>query len=72
MPSAKTVTTNFFWRFFERCGAQLVALVVSIILARLLEPSVYGEIALILVFTSILQCSKSRSTGQRFTNNNDR
>ena len=55
MPSAKTVTTNFFWRFFERCGAQLVAFVVSIILARLLEPSVYGEIALILVFTSILQ-----------------
>lgn len=55
MPSAKTVTTNFFWRFFERCGAQLVAFVVSIILARLLDPAVYGEIALIMVFTTILQ-----------------
>lgn len=55
MPSAKTVTTNFFWRFFERCGAQLVTFVVSIILARLLEPAVYGEIALIMVFTTILQ-----------------
>lgn len=55
MPSAKIVTTNFFWRFFERCGAQLVAFVVSIILARLLDPAVYGEIALIMVFTTILQ-----------------
>lgn len=55
MPSAKTVTINFFWRFFERCGAQLVAFVVSIILARLLDPAVYGEIALIMVFTAILQ-----------------
>lgn len=55
MPTAKTVTTNFFWRFFERCGSQFVAFFVSIILARLLDPAVYGEIALITVFTSILQ-----------------
>lgn len=55
MPTAKTVTTNFFWRFFERCGAQFVAFFVSIILARLLDPAVYGEIALVTVFTSILQ-----------------
>lgn len=55
MPSAKTVTTNFFWRFFERCGAQFVAFFISIILARLLDPAVYGEIALITVFICILQ-----------------
>lgn len=55
MPSAKTVTANFFWRFFERCGSQLVSFFVSIILARLLDPTVYGEIALITVFTCILQ-----------------
>ncbi len=55
MSTAKTVTTNFFWRFFERCGAQFVSFFVSIILARLLDPSVYGEIALITVFTCILQ-----------------
>ena len=54
MPTAKTVTTNFFWRFFERCGAQFVSFFVSVILARLLDPSVYGEIALITVFTSLL------------------
>ena len=53
--SAKKVTVNFFWRFFERCGAQVVSFVVSIILARLLDPSVYGEIALVMVFTCLLQ-----------------
>ena len=50
----KTVTSNMLWRFLERCGAQGVTFVVSIILARLLEPEVYGTIALVTVFTTIL------------------
>ena len=49
-----TTIGNFFWRFAERCGAQLVQFIVSIILARLLAPEVYGTIALITVFTTIL------------------
>ena len=49
------VISGFIWRFAERCGAQLVGFIVSVILARLLEPSVYGTIALITVFTTILQ-----------------
>lgn len=47
--------SNLIWRFAERCGAQLVAFVVSIVLARILEPQAYGTIALITVFTTILQ-----------------
>ena len=43
------------WRFFERIGAQGVTLIVSIVLARLLDPVVYGTVALVTVFTSILQ-----------------
>ena len=39
----------------ERCGAQLVTLLVSIVLARLLDPAVYGMIALVTVITTILQ-----------------
>lgn len=38
----------------ERTGAQLVEFVVSIILARLLVPEVFGKITMIMVFTSIL------------------
>lgn len=49
------VLFNLFWRFAERCGAQFVAFVVSIVLARMLEPEVYGGVALITVFTTILQ-----------------
>lgn len=49
------VLVNFIWRFAERTGAQLVSFVVSIILARLLSPDDYGTIALITVFTTILQ-----------------
>lgn len=51
----KSTLSNFLWRFAERCGAQGVTFIVSVILARLLEPSVYGTIALVTVFTSIFQ-----------------
>lgn len=51
----KSVMSNFFWRFAERCGAQGVSFIVSIILARLIAPEEYGVIALVTVFTSILQ-----------------
>lgn len=47
--------TNFLWRFAERCGAQIVSFIVSIVLARLLAPEVYGTVALVMVFTSILE-----------------
>lgn len=49
------VIKNFIWRFAERCGAQLVTFVVSIVLARILAPEDYGTIALVTVFTTILQ-----------------
>lgn len=48
------VLSNMLWRFAERWSAQLVTLVVSIVLARLLEPSDYGTIALLDVFIGIL------------------
>lgn len=47
--------TSLFWRFLERSGAQGVSFVVSIVLARLLAPEVYGTITLVTVFTAILQ-----------------
>lgn len=53
--SSLKVFINFLWRFFERCGAQAVTLVVSIVLARILDPDVYGVLALVTVFTTILQ-----------------
>lgn len=50
-----STTANFIWRFTERTAAQLVTFVVSIILARILSPEYYGTIALVTIFTTILQ-----------------
>ena len=55
MNTGKSITTNFIWRFAERSGAQLVTFVVSVVLARLLMPEDYGTIALVTVFTTIMQ-----------------
>ncbi len=54
MSSKKNVLTNLMWRFAERCGAQGVAFIVSVVLARILSPENYGTIALVTVFTTIL------------------
>lgn len=51
----KSVFSNFIWRFAERCGAQLVTFIVSIVLARILMPEDYGTVALVTVFTTIMQ-----------------
>ena len=53
-PKNSRVASNFLWRLFERFGAQGVTLVVSIVLARILDPEDYGTIALVTVFISIL------------------
>ena len=57
MDSKKTQSTmiNFFWRFAERCGAQFVTLIVSIVLARVLTPSDFGTVSLVMVFITIMQ-----------------
>ena len=39
----------------ERFGAQIVSFIVSVILARILSPSVYGEISLVIILANILQ-----------------
>ena len=50
----KKVVSNMMWRFAERTGAQGIAFVVSIVLGRILGPKAYGTIAIINVFTTIL------------------
>ena len=54
MVKSEKVLGNFMWRLFERFGAQGVTLIVSIVLARLLDPEVYGVIALVTVITTLL------------------
>lgn len=54
---------GFLWRFAERCGAQGVGFVVSVLLARLLSPNDYGTVALVNVFIAILAVFIDSSMG---------
>ena len=49
------VFSNLIWRFSERVGAKLISVIVNLILARILAPELYGTVAIVLVFTEILQ-----------------
>lgn len=51
--SKKGILAGIGWSFAERISAQLVALVVSIILARILVPEDYGVLAIVNVFVAI-------------------
>ena len=46
--------TGLMWSFLEKFGAQCVTLIVSIVLARLLEPDVFGMIGIVTVFMAVL------------------
>ena len=50
----RKVFSGLFWRFLERGGSQIVTLLVTIILQRLLEPAMYGTVSKVTVITAIL------------------
>ena len=54
MDNKQRVVSNLIWRFMERFGSQLVAMVVQIILARMLDPAVFGTVAKVTIITTIL------------------
>lgn len=49
------IISSLIWRFLEKFGSQGVTFVVSILLARLLDPDAYGTIAIVNIFISIMQ-----------------
>lgn len=65
------ILSNFLWRFAERCGAQGVSFIVSVVLARLLAPEVYGTIALVTVFTAILNVFVDSGLGSALVQKKD-
>ena len=67
----RKVASSLFWRYLERCGAQGVNLVVSIILARLLLPDDYGLVALVSVFITILNVFVNSGLGNALIQKKD-
>lgn len=47
------VIKSFIWKLLEKSSVQIVSFIVTIILARLLTPSEYGLVALIMIFISL-------------------
>lgn len=57
MESLKSKTIKaFFWKFSERLGYQAALLVVQIVLARILDPVHFGELAIIVAIVNLLTC----------------
>ncbi len=48
----KTIS-GLFWKYLERMGAQIISFIVSIILARILDPEHYGTISIVTIFISL-------------------
>lgn len=57
----KKIMSGLFWTFGERITAQLVSTLVTIILARILDPEHYGIISMVTVFISV--CNVFVSSG---------
>ena len=57
------IAGNLIWSFAERISAQLVSTVVGIILARMLSPSDYGVISMVMVFITICNLFVTRGLG---------
>ncbi len=51
--TSKCVMSGMIWAFGERIGAQIVTLIVSIVLARLLSPEEYTIVAIVTIFITI-------------------
>ena len=65
------VFSGLFWKFGERIAAQLISLIVSIILARLLLPADYGAVALVMVFITIANVFVSSGFGNALIQKKD-
>lgn len=50
---ASGVFSSLIWKFLNGGTAQVIQLIVSIVVARMLAPADFGVVSLLLVFTSI-------------------
>lgn len=53
--SKHNIFSSLVWKFLERGGSQGIQFIIQIILARLLSPSEFGALAIVLVFISLAQ-----------------
>lgn len=67
----KSLFRNLIWKFSERILSQAVTLIVSIILARLLEPQDYGIIAMVTIFITLAEVFVNEGFGSALIQKKD-
>lgn len=65
------VMGGLFWTFGERIAAQLVSTIVTIVLARILDPEHYGIIAIVTVIITLLNVFVSSGFGSALVQKKD-
>ena len=51
MERRQSIASGLIWKLLERFGVQGMSFVVSLILARLLDPEHYGTLSMMTIFT---------------------
>lgn len=59
----KKTISGFFWQLSQKVSAQLISLVVSVVLARILSPNEFGLVAMTGIFLSIASVFASSGLG---------
>ncbi len=62
---------NFFWKFAERISAQVISMVISVVLARLLGPADYGVVAIVMIFITFANVFVSDGFGKALIQKKD-
>lgn len=58
------VVSGMIWRFAERICVQLLSFIISLILARMLAPELYGTVSLVLVFINLANVLVNNGLGE--------
>lgn len=69
--SKSSLLQNFSWKFAERIAAQLITLIVSLILARLLDPSDYGIVSIVTILITLANVLVSDGFGSALIQKKD-
>lgn len=69
--SKSKIFSGLIWKFGERITAQLISLLVSIILARLLSPDEYGAVAIVMIFITLANVFVSSGFGNALIQKKD-
>lgn len=71
LSKSNSTLSNLIWKFAERITAQVVTLIVSIFLARLLAPEHYGIISIVMIFITIANVFVSDGFGSALIQKKD-